>query len=178
MSQLLEVALDIAKPADAVAIANLWQLYAHDLSDVFSLELGADARFGHEKLSLYWSEADCRFPFLIRCGAQIVGFALVTRGSPASEDPEVFDIAEFFVVRRYRRMGVGRGAALLVWHRFPARWTVRVYEGNDNGCRFWASVIAQYSGGTHTQFTLPGHPHAWWVFSFSSVDRKAVLVPT
>ena len=174
MVQSLEVTLDVAKPAEAVVIANLWELYAHDLSDVFALELGADARFGNENLSVYWSEPERRFPFLIRYGARIAGFALVTRGSSASENPEVLDIAEFFIARRYRRLGVGRQAALLVWQRFPGRWTVRVSEGNGSGCRFWASVITHYTGGTQTETQRPGQPHAWRVFSFNSVNRKAI----
>src|SRR3954466_8074223 len=106
-----EVVLEPATLRDSAALSNLLELYSHDLSDVFALELGAEARFGYEKLPLYWSEPEIRFPFLIRAGTRLAGFALVTRGSPASDDPNDFDIAEFFVLRRHRRSGVGRRAA-------------------------------------------------------------------
>jgi predicted acetyltransferase len=168
-----EVVLDVAAPGDGPALANLLELYAHDLSEAFALELGADGRFGYQRLALYWSEPERGFPFLIRCGIQIVGFALVTRGSPASDDADAFDVAEFFVVRRHRRCGVGRRAAFLLWNRFAARWIVRVSEGNRTGCHFWASAIAEYTSGTLVETTRPGSPHAWRVFSFSSVSRSA-----
>ena len=168
MIELSKVLLAPAMPCDAAVLSNLLELYSHDLSQVFALELGTNGRFGYEKLPLYWSEPERRFPFLIRVGARVAGFVLVTRGSPASDDPNSFDIAEFFVLRRYRRSGVGRQAAFLLWNRFAAHWIVRVSEGNKNGLRFWANVIAEYTGGTAVAATLPGSPHAWRVFSFNS----------
>jgi predicted acetyltransferase len=166
-----EVLLESATLSDTAVLSNLLELYSHDLSDVFALEPGTDGRFGYGKLPLYWSEPENRFPFLIRAGARLAGFALVTRGSPASDDPNDFDIAEFFVLRRYRRSGVGRRAAFLLWNRFAARWTVRVSEGNQKGLRFWANVIAAYTSATAVETTRSGTPHAWRVFSFNSANR-------
>jgi predicted acetyltransferase len=171
MTDLYEVVLEPATQSDAALLANLLELYSHDLSDVFALEPGADGRFGYEKLPRYWSEPERRFPFLIRAGARLAGFALVTRGSPVSDDPNDFDIAEFFVLRRHRHSGVGRRAAFLLWNRFVTRWIVRVSEGNPEGLRFWASVIGEYTSGTAVQTTRSGSPHAWRVFSFNSANR-------
>ena len=164
-----EVVLDVATLADATLLSNLLELYVHDLSAAFpSIELGPDGRFGYPKLGLYWSEPERRFPFLIRCNGRVAGFALVTRGAPASDDPDVFDVAEFFVLRRYRRSGVGRRAAVLLWSRFPGRWIVRVSEGNLGALPFWADVIAEFTCGAATESRRPGNPHAWRVFSFES----------
>jgi predicted acetyltransferase len=169
MANPQEVVLDVATLRDATLLSNLLELYLHDLSQAFpELELGSDGRFGYESLPLYWSEPERRFPFLIRYGTRVVGFVLATRGSPASVDPDVFDVAEFFVVRRHRRSGVGRRAAFLVWDRFPGRWIVRVSEGNTGALPFWAGVIAEYTSGAATDFTRPGSPNAWRVFSFDS----------
>jgi predicted acetyltransferase len=167
-----EVVLEPATQSDAAVLSNLLELYSHDLSDVFVLEPGTDGRFGYEKLPLYWSEPENRFPFLIRAGTRLAGFALVTRGSPESDDPNAFDIAEFFVLRRHRYSGVGRRAAFLLWNRFVTRWIVRVSEGNQEGLRFWANVIAEYTSGTAVEATRAGSPHAWRVFSFNSANRR------
>ena len=168
-----EVSLVGAAAGDATLLANLLELYIHDLSEAFPLmELGADGRFGYDKLPLYWSEPDRRFPFLIRHGSRVVGFVLVARGSPASDDPDVFDVAEFFVIRGHRRSGVGRRAALLVWPRFPGRWMVRVSEANAGALPFWSSVIAEYSGGRATESRRSGTPSAWRVFWFESPPRS------
>ena len=111
------VTLDSATLADAELLSNLLELYTHDLSAAFpNVQLGPDGRFGYDKLPRYWTEPDRRFPFLIRCDGRVAGFALATRGSPVVADPNVFDVAEFFVLRQYRRSGVGREAAFLLWN--------------------------------------------------------------
>ena len=169
------VGLDVATAQDAPLLMNLLQLYIHDLSEAFPVELGDDGRYGYEKLPLYWSEPERRFPFLIRFEARVAGFALVTRGSPATDDPDVFDIAEFFVLRRHRRSGVGRGAAFLLWDRLPGRWIVRVSEGNSGALRFWTDVIGEYTSGAPAQSERPGHPNPWRVFSFDSAPQPSGL---
>lgn len=174
MEELKEIALDVAPRSEAALISNLLELYIHDLSEAFpGVRLGADGRFGYQKLELYWSEAERRFPFVIRRGADVLGFVLATRGSPATDDPDVFDVAEFFVLRQHRRSGVGRQAAVLLWNRLPGRWLVRVSEGNVRALRFWAGVIAAFTKGTATESIRPGRPHAWRVFAFESAPVHA-----
>jgi predicted acetyltransferase len=163
------VALDRAARAEAGLLGNLLELYLHDLSAAFPvIELGPDGRFGYDRLDLYWSEPERRFPFLIRCDTRVVGFALATRGSPVAEDQDVFDVAEFFVIRRVRRSGIGQRAAQLLWETFPGQWTVRASEGNLGAVPFWARTVAQFSGGRATESTRSGSPHAWRVYSFRS----------
>jgi predicted acetyltransferase len=172
-----EVSLDLATPEDATLLANLLELYSHDLSDTFGLELGRDGRFGYQNLPLYWSEPERRFPFLIRWGSQVAGFAFATRGLQASIDIDAFDVAEFFVLRRYRKSGVGRRAAFLLWNRFASRWIVRVSEANAIGHRFWTRIIAEYSNGVFTETARPATPHMWRVFSFVSAKDAARASP-
>ncbi|WP_437599505.1 GNAT family N-acetyltransferase [Sorangium sp. So ce590] len=176
MADSSTVVLDEAISSDALLLSNLIELYIHDLSDVFpGIELMADGRFGYDKLPLYWSERDRRFAFVLRCGGRVAGFVLATRGSPAAADPDVLDIAEFFVLRRYRRSGVGRRAAVLLWQRIPGKWTVRVSEGNAGALAFWRGVVAEFTNGAATESTRPGQPHAWRVFSFESVPERVAL---
>jgi predicted acetyltransferase len=168
MSDSQDVVLQVATASEAPVLANLIQLYIYDLSEVFDLDPGPDGRFAYDKLPLYWSEPERRFPLLVRCGGRLAGFTLVTRGSPVTDDPDVHDAAEFFVLRRYRRAGIGRRAAMLLWDQFPAPWTIRVSEGNHAGCRFWNDVIYEYANGAMTQTTRDGRPWPWRVFWFDS----------
>jgi predicted acetyltransferase len=164
-----QVTVEVATARDAPLLANLLELYAHDLSVAFALDVGDDGRFGYEALPRYWSEPDRRFAFLVRCDGRVAGFALVTRGSPASEDPAVLDVAEFFVLRRHRHHGVGRRAATLLWQRFPAAaWTVRVSEANADAVPFWRSVVRDYTGGAFRESTRPGRLAPWCVLAFDS----------
>src|SRR5262249_55888480 len=109
--------LQPATVADAALLANLLELYVHEMSEIFPVEIGADGRFGYPELPRYWSEPSTHLAFLIRTGPHVGGFALVTRGSAATTDPQDFDLAEFFILRSYRRTGLGRGAAFALWDR-------------------------------------------------------------
>jgi predicted acetyltransferase len=164
-----DTTLALAPPSEAVLLANLLELYIHDVSAIFpSVAIGPDGRFGYSKLPLYWSEPERRFPFLIHDSGKLAGFALVTRGSPASDDPEALDVAEFFVLRQHRRSGVGRRAAVRLWDQLPGRWVVRVSEGNTRAVPFWSALITEYTGGTAVVSHYQGNPHVVRVFSFES----------
>lgn len=163
------VSLEPASETDSELVSNLLELYIHDMSEVFShVELGPDGRFGYSKLPLYWSEPDQRFAFLIRCDGRVAGFVLATRGSPVVPDPNVFDVAEFFVLRQYRREGTGREAASQLWHRLRGRWIVRVLEKNRAALAFWRNTIGTFTGGRFDERRSTTGPNDWRVLSFDT----------
>jgi predicted acetyltransferase len=162
------MALEPVARREAGVLANLVELYLHDMSEAFPLELGADGRFGYERLPAYFAEPERRFPFWIRSGAALAGFALAMRGSPATDDPTHLDVAEFFVLRRYRRAGVGRLAAFALFDRLRGHWVVRVSAGNPRGSAFWPTVVAEYTGGAFASRERAGDPHPQRVFELES----------
>src|SRR5579863_2608495 len=93
-------------------VANLLQLYAHDFSEFHDVELGPDGRFDYVALPLYWSDSD-RYPILVRMDGNLAGFVLV------KNEARVWDMVEFFVLRGYRRQGIGTAIAHAVFRRFP-----------------------------------------------------------
>src|SRR5215469_11720269 len=108
-------------------LANMLELYAHDFSEFLPIELGDDGRFGYRNLPLYWSDTN-RQPFLARLQGKLAGLVLVKRGSEISVNQNVWDMAEFFILRAYRRRGVGTELAAKVWRHCPGSWEVRVRE--------------------------------------------------
>ena len=126
---LLPIEVVPAAPEQEPILANLLELYAHDFSEFTAVALGADGRFGYPRLPLYWTEPD-RHPLLVRVEGKWAGFVLVKRGSEVSGDENVWDVAEFFIARGYRRRGIGMKVVHQVWRRFPGQWEVRVMEAN------------------------------------------------
>jgi predicted acetyltransferase len=152
-------------------LANLLELYAHDFSAILDLQLAPDGRFGYTGLARYWRE-EGRFPFLVRVDGNLAGFALVSRGSRVSADPGVWDMAEFFVVRRYRSRGIGAAVAREIWRRFPGTWEIRVLEANRAARAFWRATVGGFTArGADTRATLEEKP--WQVFSFASPAELA-----
>jgi predicted acetyltransferase len=139
---------------DQVAVvANLMELYLHDFSPLVGADVGAEGRYGYDLLDRYWLDAD-RVPFLFRVDGRWAGFALVHTGDP-------HDMAEFFVLRKYRRQGVGQEAARTLFARFPGGWLVRQITANPEATRFWRTAIpVAFEDGTNPKgpeqrFTIP-----------------------
>jgi predicted acetyltransferase len=161
------IELTPAGPDQEPVIANLLELYAHDFSEFQEIELGADGRFGYKHLPLYWREPTRR-PFVVKVDSKLAGLVLVKRGSEFSGNEAVWDMTEFFVVRRYRRRGIGTHVAHALWRQVPGLWEVRVMESNHSARRFWAHAISAFTGETifPGRVEIGGKP--WRVFAFES----------
>jgi len=158
-----------ASEANHLLLSNLLELYVHDLSAMFpQVRLGPDGRFGYPRLPSYWSEPEKRFAYLIEQDGLVAGFILVTRGSPVSSDPDVHDIAEFFVLRRHRGSGVGQRAAFLLWNARPGKWTVRAAEANPDAVAFWSRVVAAFTHGRSRRWQRMEGTAGWQVFEIDA----------
>src|SRR5262249_16719196 len=112
----VDVEIIPALPEQQPILANMLELYVHDFSELVDVKLGADGRFGYKRLPLYWEESN-RYPFIIKAGGHLAGFVFVRRGSEISNDADVWDMAEFFIVRGFRRLGIGMKAAQEIWKK-------------------------------------------------------------
>jgi predicted acetyltransferase len=122
-----------ASYADKEVLRHLVEFFVYDYSEYMGWDVDEHGVFGYRYLDHYWTEPD-RHPFFIRVDGHIAGFALVRSGTP-------HDMAEFFVMRRYRRAGVGTEAARIVFKRFPGDWEVRQLASNSAATSFWRLAI-------------------------------------
>jgi predicted acetyltransferase len=142
-------------------LANLLELYAYDFSEFLDIEPGIDGRFGYTNLPLYWSEAG-RHPFLVWMDGKLAGFVLVSGQGSA------WDIAEFFVLRKYRRRGIGTDIAHEVWRRFPGTWEIRVMGSNPSALSFWERAVSAFTGKAAQSMRVEKDGQRWHLFSFES----------
>ncbi len=136
---------------DKIVLQRLMELYLYDFSEYDGAEINAHGVFGYPYLDNYWTEAG-RYPFFIRVDGKLAGFVLVSRHAflPGNEQ----SISEFFVMRKYRRMGVGGWAACAIFDRFPGKWEVQEEHGNPPSHHFWRRVIDRYTHGEYHETFL------------------------
>lgn len=140
-----------ATASDRAILANLLQLYTHDFTDFEEWDIGDDGRFFDEPVDR-WLTDPLRQPYFVRVDDKLAGFALVDRGSRINGDPDVVDMGEFFIMRRYRRLGVGTDVARWLFDHYPATWEVRQLPRNVQAQSFWRRVIGDYAGGRYEEF--------------------------
>jgi predicted acetyltransferase len=145
--------LHVAERSDSTLIENLMQFYCYDFSELLpEVQVGDAGRFLPRALDAYWQDA-WRYPRLIRVDGRPAGFALLQRGSRITVDPDVWDVCDFFVMRQYRRQGVGAHAALQLFEQFRGRWEVRQIRANVAATHFWRTVIARHTNEQYDEAT-------------------------
>jgi predicted acetyltransferase len=132
-------------------LRNLMHLYLYDLSEFDHTDVGPHGLFEYKFLDHYWTEAD-RHAFFIKVDHHLAGFVLVNRYSIVLE--HAYTVAELFVMRKYRRHGLGSQVAKEIFDRFPGEWEVRELFGNIPAHRFWRKVIGDYTGGQYEETML------------------------
>ena len=148
-------------------LSNLYQLYIHDFTDFVERPLRNDGRFDYDPLPPYWSEPS-RFPFIVWVDAKLAGFALVKRGSDFSGNTDVWDMADFFVVRGLRGRGVGYSAAKSIWQQFLGPWEVRVITTNVPAQQFWSKAISRFLGKAIEPALVTKGEETRYLFRFES----------
>lgn len=108
---MLPIALLPTTIDQASLIRNLYQFYCYESSDWEQEDVEADGRFyiHEEHLQRYWQD-DGWGAYLVLVDGFIAGFVLVER----SELPGIVaqELADLFILKKYRRQGIGRAVAL------------------------------------------------------------------
>ena len=152
---------------DKPILSNLMQLYLHDFSVYDGADINAQGIYAYPYLDLYWLEPT-RFPFFVQIEGKYAGFILIRHGcynfKTQKEDDNLLSIAEFFVMRKYRRQGVGVWAAKSMFDQFAGAWQVNAQKNNLPAQAFWKVMIDNYTNSHYDQFNVDEET----VFQFTS----------
>lgn len=140
----------IASPTDRLPIQRMLELYQHDLSDIWDQDLDCHGEFGYA-LDRYWGTTGFH-PFVATVHGRYAGFALANRAVRIGTDGYWMD--QFFVLKKYRRQGVGQLLARSVFAALPARWEVGQMPQNHAAQTFWRKVIVEYTSSRFTEQEL------------------------
>lgn len=146
--------------ADRPVVERLLEFYLYDMAELYRFPIGADARYAYDRLDQFWQH-----PYLLTSGGDLAGLALVINPCPITARAPCWFMAEFFVMRPYRRTGLGRAAAgeILAAHSGP--WHVGVIKRNAAALAFWTGILANQSPNV-TQ--LEHDDEAWQLHAFVS----------
>ena len=141
-----------AAPEDRVPLQRMLELYQHDLSHIWQQDLDEHGEYGYA-LGRFWADPDCH-AFIATVAGRYAGFALVDAASKVAASGHWMD--QFFVVKKYRRSGVGRSLARQVFAALPGYWEVGQMAENYAAQAFWRAVIASYTGDRFEEHRLRG----------------------
>jgi predicted acetyltransferase len=142
----LNVELVPVQESEKSVLRRLLELYNYDFSEYDQADVNAHGLYGYRYLSHYWTE-ETRHPFFVKVDGQLAGLVLLNEHCYIVKDAGTKSVAEFFVMRKYRKKGVGRAAARTVFDMFPGKWEVLQHGQNIPSIHFWETVIGEYTDG-------------------------------
>ncbi|UNK20900.1 GNAT family N-acetyltransferase [Paenibacillus sp. N3/727] len=151
-------------------IEHLMQFYLYDFTQFLDIDVNDEGRFApYPGLDDYWIKRETCYPYMITYHNKPVGFALVDRmDDPAEAD---FYLCEFFVMKKYRRSGLGTWAAHQLFDRLRGRWKVTQISTNTPAQAFWRKTIGAYTGNRYEERVDPerGNPSQYFSSEINSL---------
>lgn len=158
----------VAHWADRPVLSRLLELYQYDMSEVWPQDLNVHGEYGFA-VDRYLRNPLLR-AYLFHVDGKYAGFGLV--------DPDVslpgnqYWMGQFFVIKRYRRLGVGSLGARHIFEEFRGKWEVGQMSLNYPAQAFWRRVIGEYTHGDYVEHEV--HDERWDGFLQcfdNSIDR-------
>lgn len=140
----MEFKLIKVEEKDKNVIYNLMQLYTYELSffedetTKFTM-LDSGLYVMNKYVEKYWQEEN-RNPYILKHNNELVGFVL-----QRYNEENINEIAEFFVLNKYRNMGAGTYMANKMFQLYKGKWEVRTLIKNERAQNFWRKTIKDFT---------------------------------
>lgn len=128
---------------DKEILRNLLEKYDYEFSQWDNRDVNKLGLYGYNYLDCYWTEEN-RWAFFIVVDGNLAGFVMIN-DYPEVDEATDYSLAEFFVMYKYRRSGVGRSAAMKVFDMFHGKWQLKRHPKNIASVHFWNKVVSEYT---------------------------------
>lgn len=162
-----------AQNKDLPVVNNLFRLYYYDLSTVTGWncqENGLFEGYAFGNLSRFWNDDD-KYAFVVRVDCRLAGFVLIDDvGVNTLAD---YNMAEFFILQKYRRKGIGTYVAHNLFDQLKGNWEVSQAPFHKAAHEFWRKVVAEYTSGDYRESTevSKNHGGTWVVQRFNNQSK-------
>ena len=135
------------KEEEKTILGHLLELYNYDFSEFEDSDVNALGLYGYSYLDCYWTD-DRRYAYFIKVGGNLAGFIMVCDYCYVSKDRDTLFLSEFFVMRKYRRKGIGEVAAKEVFKKNKGKWELNMHPENKGALKFWEKVVTDLAGSS------------------------------
>ncbi|HYF82992.1 MAG TPA: GNAT family N-acetyltransferase [Clostridia bacterium] len=127
---------------------NLLKMYCYEWSQYNKFDVNHQGEYEFEyQISDYWDKEN-HYPYFVKVNGILAGFVLIDGKFELYLNHD-YEMAEFFIMYKYRRAGVGRYVAKAVFDMFHGKWEIGIHPHNITSLRFWGSIVDEYTDGKY-----------------------------
>lgn len=122
-------------------LKNLMSLYLHDLSEfVGNIDLNSNNGLYEFDVFEWFFEKEGLTPFFIQLDRDPIGFILLQSGPYSNQEHADYVLNSFFILKKYRRKGLGKQACNQFFEIYPGRYAIAQASTNIPAIKFWKNV--------------------------------------
>ena len=144
----MDILLKQVQIEDREILANLLEKYDYEFSQYDNRDVNKLGLYGYKYLDCYWLE-DKRQAYFIEADGNLAGFVMINEIAEAEDRKTDFSAAEFFVMYKYRRKGIGKQAFFMAADLHRGKWQLKRHPKNLVSVFFWDKVINEYTSGNY-----------------------------
>jgi predicted acetyltransferase len=143
----MRITVDLVKRDEMEILRNLLEKYRYEFSQYDDTDVNNLGLYGYDYFDNYWTEEN-RYPFFIKADGQLAGFAMINDYPDIKIDMD-YSMAEFFIMYKYRKLGVGKYAAKYIFNKLKGKWQLKLHPKNIISEKFWIKIIDEYTNGNY-----------------------------
>ena len=133
-------------------LRNLMEKYDYEFTQYTHEDVNPLGLYGYSRIDHYWTDPG-RWAFFLKVDGNLAGFAMVIDYPEAGKTD--YNMAEFFVMYKDRRCGLGSFAAARLFGLFPGSWQIKYHPKNVPSAEFWNRIAEKHSQGGYRREERP-----------------------
>jgi predicted acetyltransferase len=153
--KLVLTELETVAPDQSAALFQLFQLYYYENSDWAAEDVGEDGLFDACAAAIAdYVNNPAKGAYWIRKNGALAGFVVTEPATlPGGERAE--ELADLFILKRYRRQGLALASVRELAQKFKGPWIVAVYHDDTRAAAFWRKAFASLALPSVRQYEDP-----------------------
>jgi predicted acetyltransferase len=143
----INITIEQIKIDEKEILKNLLEKYNYEFSQYDNRDVNKLGLYGYDYLDHYWVENN-RDAYFINIDNNLAGFIMV------NDYPEIniktnYTMSEFFVMYKYRRLGIGKYVVNHILNKYKGKWQLKYHPRNIVSENFWINIINEYTKGKY-----------------------------
>jgi predicted acetyltransferase len=146
----MNISIELIKKDEKEILRNLLEKWDYEFSQYNKKDVNNLGLFVYDymdEFDKYWTEEN-RYPYFIRIENKLAGFIIVN-DSPINGLETKWTMVDFFVMYKYRKMGIGTFSVKNVFEKHKGKWGLKYHPKNEVSEKFWNKIIGEYTKGKY-----------------------------